>query len=156
MARTCQGSTEHEPEPGSLCLPGGRQETWQVLGVPFPAPFPVYPMLRGELLVYPGVSETASFTVPPRGQQAACFSLSHSRDSAVSMPVPHAPAGICITLRRRSRLSCMHANSRQSSLTLCHPVDCSPPGFSVHGILQARILEWVVMPSSRGSSQPRD
>ena len=36
------------------------------------------------------------------------------------------------------------------------PHDCSPPGSSVHGILQARILEWVAMPSSRGSSQPRD
>ena len=35
-------------------------------------------------------------------------------------------------------------------------MDCSPPGSSVHGILQARILEWVDMPSSRGSSQPRD
>ena len=35
-------------------------------------------------------------------------------------------------------------------------MDCSPPGFSVHGILQARILEWVAMPSSRGSSWPRD
>ena len=41
-------------------------------------------------------------------------------------------------------------------LTLCDPMDCSPPGFSVHGILQARILEWAAMPSSRGSSQPRD
>ena len=36
------------------------------------------------------------------------------------------------------------------------PMDCSPPGCSVHGILQVRILEWVAMPSSRGSSQPRD
>ena len=35
-------------------------------------------------------------------------------------------------------------------------MDCSPPGSSVHGILQARIPEWVAMPSSRGSSQPRD
>jgi len=35
-------------------------------------------------------------------------------------------------------------------------MDCSPPGFSVHGILQARILEWVAIPFSRGSSQPRD
>ena len=40
--------------------------------------------------------------------------------------------------------------------TLCDPMDCSPPGSSVHGILQARMLEWVAMPSSRGSSQPRD
>ena len=35
-------------------------------------------------------------------------------------------------------------------------MDCSPTGFSAHGILQARILEWVAMPSSRGSSQLRD
>ena len=44
----------------------------------------------------------------------------------------------------------------QSCPTLCDPLDCSPPGSSVHGILQARILEWVAMPFSRGSSQPRD
>ena len=44
----------------------------------------------------------------------------------------------------------------QSCLTLCEPLDCSPPGSSVHGILQTRILEWVAMPSSRGSSWPRD
>ena len=44
----------------------------------------------------------------------------------------------------------------QSCPTLCDPVDCSPPGSSVHGILQARILEWVTTLSSRGSSQPRD
>ena len=36
--------------------------------------------------------------------------------------------------------------------TLCHPMDCSSPGSSVHGILQVRILGWVVVPSSRGSS----
>ena len=40
--------------------------------------------------------------------------------------------------------------------TLCDPRDCSPPGSSVRGTLQARILECVAMPSSRGSSQPRD
>ena len=44
----------------------------------------------------------------------------------------------------------------QSCLALCDPVDCSPPGSSVRGILQARILEWVVIPFSRRSSQPRD
>ena len=37
-----------------------------------------------------------------------------------------------------------------SCLVLCNPLDCSPPGSSVHGILHARILEWVAMPSSRG------
>ena len=44
----------------------------------------------------------------------------------------------------------------QSCLTLCDPVDCSPPGFSDHGILQARILEWVATSFFRGSSWPRD
>ena len=44
----------------------------------------------------------------------------------------------------------------QSCPTLCDPMDCSPPGSSVSGMLQARILEWVAMPSSRGSSQCRD
>ena len=44
----------------------------------------------------------------------------------------------------------------QLCLTLCNPRDCSPPGSSVHAILQARILEWVAIPFSRGSSQPRD
>ena len=44
----------------------------------------------------------------------------------------------------------------QSCLTLCDSRDCSLPGSSVHVILQARILEWVAMPSSRESSQPKD
>ena len=44
----------------------------------------------------------------------------------------------------------------QSYPTLCDPIDCSPPGSSVHGILQARILEWIATSFSRGSSQPRD
>ena len=50
---------------------------------------------------------------------------------------------------------CMGAQSFQSGRTLCDPMDRSPPGFSVHGILQARKLEWVAMPFSRGSSRPR-
>ena len=48
------------------------------------------------------------------------------------------------------------AESFQSCLTLCDPMDHSPPDSSAHGILQARILEWAAMPSSRGSSQPRE
>ena len=41
-------------------------------------------------------------------------------------------------------------------LTLCDPMDCSPLSFSVHGISQAKILEWVAISSSRGSSRPTD
>ena len=44
----------------------------------------------------------------------------------------------------------------QSCPTLCDPMDWSPPGSSIHGILQARILEWAAYPFSRGSSQPRN
>ena len=50
----------------------------------------------------------------------------------------------------------VHATLVQSCLTLCNPMDCSPPGSSVHGILQVRILEWVAVPSFRISSQFRD
>ena len=48
------------------------------------------------------------------------------------------------------------AKSLQSCLTLCRPIDYSLPGSSVHGILQARILEWVAISFSRASSQPRE
>ena len=44
----------------------------------------------------------------------------------------------------------------QSCATLCDPVDCSLPGSSLHGILQARILEWIAISFSRGSSRLRD
>ena len=50
----------------------------------------------------------------------------------------------------------VHAKVLQSCLTLCNPMDYSPPDSSVHGILQARILEWVAIPFSRGSSECRD
>ena len=48
----------------------------------------------------------------------------------------------------------MCGQSLQLCLTLCDPIDYSPPGSSVQGIRQATILKWVAMPSSRGSSQP--
>ena len=51
---------------------------------------------------------------------------------------------------------CIHAQLLQSCSTLCNLMDYSPPDSSVHGILQVRILEWVSMPSSWGSSQPRN
>ena len=50
----------------------------------------------------------------------------------------------------------MHAKLLQLCLTLCNLMDWSLPGFSVHGILQARILEWVAISFSKGSSWPRD
>ena len=52
--------------------------------------------------------------------------------------------------------ACMHVKLLQLCTTLWDPMDCSPPGCSVHGILQARTLEWVAMPSFRGSCQSGD
>ena len=56
--------------------------------------------------------------------------------------------GILSTLAAVESLLCVRL--------LCDPMDCSPPGSSVHGISQARILKWVAISFSRGSSQPRD
>ena len=58
-------------------------------------------------------------------------------------------------MKNKCYIMCMRAKSLKSSPTLCNPMDGSSPGSSVHGILQARILEWVALPFARGSSQPR-
>ena len=60
-----------------------------------------------------------------------------------------------VSVKRNSLNLSLHVKSLQLC-PLLWPVDCSPPGSSVHGILQARILEWVAMPSSKVCSQPRD
>ena len=51
----------------------------------------------------------------------------------------------CLSLDVLSSFQCSSAKSLQSCLTLCNPMDCSPPGSSVNGILQARLLEWVTL-----------
>ena len=63
---------------------------------------------------------------------------------------------IFIIIKSEIKGICVHLKSLPLHPTLCNTVDYSPPGSSVHGILQARILEWVTMPFSRGSSPPRD
>ena len=72
--------------------------------------------------------------------------LDTSRSLFPSLPCsqPHTKQAFCV---------CVCA---QSCTTLCNIMDCSPTGFSVHGIFQARILEWVAISSSRRLSQPRD
>ena len=77
------------------------------------------------------------------------FSLSWS----ASMPPLSGFYTVIKKYRHGTCQGCMHAKSLRSCLTLWDSMDHSPPGSSVHGILQARILEWVVMPSSRGSSR---
>ena len=63
------------------------------------------------------------------------------------------PCGICSHPNHSYPCCCL---ATKSSTILCNPMDCSPPGSSLHGISQARILEWVAIPFSRVSSQPRD
>ena len=62
----------------------------------------------------------------------------------------HLPLGLC------TFCSFCYSVSHSSCLILCDPIDCSPPGFLVHGIFQARILEWAAIFFSRGSTQSRD
>ena len=57
---------------------------------------------------------------------------------------------------KNTSISLWCAQSLQSCPTLCDPMDCSPPGPSVHGTSQVRILEWVAISPSKGSSRPRD
>ena len=68
----------------------------------------------------------------------------------LTLTVNSEPLSVCVCACVRA---CLVAQLCQ---TLCDPMDCRPPGSSVHGILRARILEWVAMPSSRGSSRSRD
>ena len=93
----------------------------------------------------------------PHQGLTSCLSLRVFQN--VWMPDEAARTGRCLYPEIPQSLSFLLESEKlvaQSCLTLCDPMDCSPPGSSVHGILQARILEWVTMPSSGGSSRPRD
>ena len=99
--------------------------------------------------------ETKSTALGPERQGKVCCSLAHN--PTVSRRQVQGPLG-----GRFQGLPSGYDHHQletvcaQSYLTLCDPVDCSPPGSSVHGIFQVRILEWVAVLSSRGSSRPRD
>ena len=70
-------------------------------------------------------------------------------------PAPQSAAVSASQMREGLLFRCV-CSTCLSCVRLCGPEVCSPPGSSVHGDFQARILEWVAMPSSRGSSRPRD
>ena len=61
-----------------------------------------------------------------------------------------------IKIDRRNQVHVTAIDFQLLSHDICNPMDCSPPHSSVHGILHTRVLEWVALSSSRGSSQPRD
>ena len=68
-------------------------------------------------------------------------------------PGVHRESQFSLEKKKKNKVKVLAA---QSHPMLCDPMDCSQPGFSVHGILQTRILEWVAIPFSSGSSQPKD
>ena len=111
---------------------------------------PIYPCLRKE-------SEININLSPP--QEKGTNHYSSGMERAGERFTPRSLRQVCLqsllreTLALASKLWVLVA---QSCLTLCNPMDWSPPGSSVHGILQARILEWVAIPFSRGSSWSRD
>ena len=114
-------------------------------------PFPQYLSLLTHNVKGPGSQQSPSFMPlckahPPMWP----YQQRHDVESTGIIPV----------FRWGHWLRCFYLQSKsvvaQLCPTLCDPMDCSPPGSSVHGILQARILEWVAIPFSRGSSQPRD
>ena len=69
------------------------------------------------------------------GYRCSCGCIIAASASAITWPSPLS-----------SPLACLHAKSLRLCLTLCDPMDCSPPGSPVHGLLQTRVLEWVAMP----------
>ena len=105
----------------------------------------------------PGASRT------PETQQVAPFPGANPSSPAqpqeqTSMDDSHAEVEIKPQLKPRGSVAKEGRKGKvaQSCPTLCDPMDCSLPGFSVHGIFQVRVLEWVAISFSRGSSWPRD
>ena len=94
-------------------------------------------------------SLTPPFSVPTTHLQNFCTNTELTI-------VPSSPSGLPALHLFANWLKGHTCSGAQSCPILCDPVDCSPPGSCIHGILQARILEWAAMPFSRGSSWPRD
>ena len=102
--------------------------TWGAHPLRFPHPPPTFMNLQPPSLAFPH----PQLTPPP---PAPALATPYPKQSQPSLP---------LKVKSLSRVR------------LCDPVDCSLPGSSVHGIFQARVLEWVAISFSRGSSRPRD
>ena len=90
----------------------------------------------------------------------SCLTLRSQRRQPTRLPRPWDSPGKNTGVGCHFLLQCMKVKSEsevaQSCPTLSDSMDCSPPGSSVHGIFQARVLEWVAIFFSKRSSQPRD
>ena len=97
-------------------------------------------------------ADSLPIELPGKPKQYICIFILKWRKELAKDKSPKNPK-----LNSRNNFSCMCASLvTQSCPTLCDPMDHSPPGSSVHGILQARILEWIAISFSRRSSPPRD
>ena len=93
--------------------------------------------------------------MPTEGRWSTLDTETGGGSADSSSPVPW-PWGLMLLLTSSSYPYLLCCSASQLCPTLCNPIDCSPPGSSVHGIFQARVLEWAAIPFSRGSSLPRD
>ena len=122
----------------------GQPFTWD--SWPLPPPAQLWP-LPGAGTGHPGLLSPASqgwgyFSFPEVPNDTSLVRFSGKILAAIEGHLPSTSLCVCVCA--------------QSCLTLCNPMDYSPPGSSVHGIFQARILEWVAISFSRRSSLPRD
>ena len=106
---------------------------------------------EGTLLLTPGFS-ASGLRIVRENVERKCFCC--FKPSGLWYFVMAAPGNNILDMP--FHVACVVWSVAQLCTTLCDPTDCSPPGSSVHGILQARILEWFAMPFSRRSSQSRD
>ena len=120
-------------------------------------------ILNGSFCFETYAQASESITLLLVGQQGMFICLTISQKNlllvyVLSIPEPYMitlnPTIICFLGQERNIITISLV--AQSCLTLCDPMDCGLPGSFFHGILQARIVEWVGIPSSRRSSQPKD
>ena len=114
--------------PGRWLLPGANQVSQQIATMP-------------ANVSYQSACYDLLFHFQPPNLFANMSFVAHPKQT-------HSEKGI---LRNIIQPACLHAKLLQLYLTLCNPMDYNPPGSSVHGISQARILEWVAISFSRGS-----
>ena len=103
-----------------------------------------------------GINSCGVWTQLPWGMWGSWFPHQGLTPNLLDWKADHQPLGHRKVPAQSELHMKVKALGAQSCPTLCNPMDCSPPGSSVHGILQARILEWGAIPFSRGSSQPGD
>ena len=128
----------------------------------YPLPFPLRVALAFWGAEKEGCSQAGSLEASEAGRMGFPWRMppaSPQSRKSCSLPVVSSDGNFLLHLHSPLQSLCVCVRAHliiRSCPTLWNPMDCSPPGSSVHGILQARRMEWVAIPSFRGSSQPRN